>query len=327
MTDFTIAIPTYNGEQRLPQLLERLRGQTDVASITWEVIVVDNNSQDGTARVVQEFQANFPCPLRYYLEPQQGAAHARRCAIQVAQSDLIGFLDDDNLPAPDWVSAALRFAQIHPAAGAFGSRIIGDFEVEPPQNFKPLLPFLAIIDRGPQPLRYQSWRKVLPPSAGLVVRKQAWITSVPQQTILAGRVQGSMLTGEDTEALSYIQKHGWEIWYNPEMNVIHIIPAWRLEKEYLIKLFRGIGHSRYVTRMIEVKPEYRWLMQFMYAINDLRKLLWHILCYRQQIKTDLAAACKMELLVSSLMSPIYLQRQGITLKQRPMISSFSGKLH
>jgi hypothetical protein len=43
----------------------------------------------------------------------------------------VGFLDDDNIPAPNWVAAAYAFAQEHPAAGAYGSRIHGDFEVTP----------------------------------------------------------------------------------------------------------------------------------------------------------------------------------------------------
>jgi glycosyltransferase involved in cell wall biosynthesis len=46
--DFTIAIPTYNGASRLPLVLDRLRLQVDLETVTWEVIVVDNNSDGGS---------------------------------------------------------------------------------------------------------------------------------------------------------------------------------------------------------------------------------------------------------------------------------------
>jgi hypothetical protein len=46
---------------------------------------------------------------------------------------------------------------------------------------------------------------MLPPSAGLVVRRQAWLECVPEKTILNGRTQDNFLTGEDIEALAYIK--------------------------------------------------------------------------------------------------------------------------
>jgi glycosyltransferase involved in cell wall biosynthesis len=99
MVDFTVAICTYNGEKRLPDVLERLRSQVDTDSITWEILVIDNNSTDKTAKVVGDYQVRWsqPYPLKYCFEAKQGLAFARRCAIREATSDLIGFLDDDNL--------------------------------------------------------------------------------------------------------------------------------------------------------------------------------------------------------------------------------------
>lgn len=326
MVEFTVAIPTYNGEHRLPDVLERLRTQTNIEGLAWEVLVVDNNSQDKTARVVREFQADFPCPLRYVVELQQGAAFARKRAIKDTQSELVGFLDDDNLPSPTWVAAAVAFAQEHPKVGAYGSRIYGDFEVEPPPELQRLIPFLAITERGSNPLLYEPAKKILPPSAGLVVRKQAWINSIPPHTILSGRVNGNMLTGEDLEAISYIQQAGWEIWYSPAMEIIHKIPHWRLERDYLLAFFRGIGLGRYVTRMLGVSPQKRPLMLCAYTLNDLRKIAQHLLKYRTRVKTDLAAACEMELFVSSLISPLYLYYNGY-LKDKNLISTKSAKVN
>ncbi|HEY9638792.1 MAG TPA: hormogonium polysaccharide biosynthesis glycosyltransferase HpsE [Coleofasciculaceae cyanobacterium] len=323
VVDLTVAIPTYNGQKRLPEVLERLRTscQTTIypQNFSWEVIVVDNNSTDDTAKVVQAYQANWSkdYPLRYCFEPKQGAAFARKRAFEEARGTLVGFLDDDNIPAPDWIAAAYRFAQEHPEAGAYASQIHGVFEVTPPENFHRLAPFLAITQRGSKPLRYEPQKRVLPPSAGLVVRKQVWLDTVPSQLVLTGRTPNSMVTSEDLEMLSHIQANGWEIWYNPAMQIDHKIPYWRLERDYLIPFFRGIGLSRHVTRMLSVKPWQRPLATLAYMINDLRKITFHLLKHGRNVRSDLIAACEMELFVSSLVSPFYLWRHGY----------FNGKGH
>lgn len=310
--DFTVAIPTYNGACRLPALLERLRNQINTEHFSWEIIVVDNNSTDNTAKVVQSYQESwqYSYPLKYCFEPKQGAAYARKRAVQEAQGKLIGFLDDDNYPESNWVAAAYAFGQKYPKAGAYGSQIHAEWEVEPPQNFERIAPFLAITERGNLPLLYEANKKLLPPSAGLVVRQEAWLGSVPRESILIGRVTGNMLTSEDLEMLSYIQKAGWEIWYNPDMEIYHQIPRWRLNKDYLIPFFEGIGLSRYVTRMVNVTPWAKPVAFLLYMINDLRKIILHLFKYRLNVKTDLVAACEMQLFISSLISPFYLRKNG-----------------
>jgi len=311
MVDFTVAIPTYNGEKRLPELLERLRSQTGTEHFTWEIIVVDNNSADNTAKVVREYQANWPTTslLKYSFEAEQGAAFARQRAVEEARGTFIGFLDDDNLPSANWVAAAYAFGQAHPRIGAYGSQIHGQFETEPPEYLKKFACFLAIIERGSQAHRYEPKKKMLPPGAGLVVRKQAWRENVPRRLVLNHKGKESGLASEDLEALLHIQQAGWEIWYNPQMCVYHQIPHWRLEREHLISLVRCVGLSRHRIRMLSIKAWQRPLAFFAYLLNDLRRLMIHQLKYRSTVKSDLIAACEMELLWSSLVSPFYLWRK------------------
>ena len=310
--DFTVAIPTYNGAKRIPEVLERLQQQLNPDNLNWEILVIDNNSTDNTAQLIKEYQANWqqPYPLKYHLETQQGAHFARTLALKVASASLVGFLDDDNLPNQNWLTQAYNFAQNHPQAGAYGGKIHPLYEVQPPPNFHRIACLLAIVDRGSQPFPYNPQNGLLPPSAGLVIRKQAWQQCSPTQQVLGGRNKDSMLTSEDLEMQSYLQKGGWEIWYNPEMAIDHKIPAWRLEKDYLINLVRGIGLSRYVTRTVTYKPWQKPLVAFAYLINDLRKIVFHLLKYKLQVKTDLVTACEMELFMSSLTSPFYLWKNG-----------------
>jgi len=330
MVDFTIAIPTYNGEQRLPDVLECLRSQIVPEPLSWEVIVIDNNSCDRTAQIVAKYQAtiqsDFPCPLRYAFEPRQGVAFARELALREAHSALVGFLDDDNLPDEDWVAAAYAFAQSHPQAGAIASRIRGEFEVPPSPEIKPLLPFFALTDRGSQPLRYDPRKPLLPPAAGLVVRRSAWWACVPSQLILPGRVSGDMLAGEDLEVLAYLQRSGWEIWYNPAMRARHKIPARRLEADYLIPFFRGIGLSRYVTRTAGMSSWERSGATIAYIVNDLRKMLLHWWKYGRKGRSNLLSTCQWELLKSSLISPFCLWRNGYLKHSKTAISTSDIRL-
>jgi glycosyltransferase involved in cell wall biosynthesis len=307
--DFTIAIPTYNGASRLPLVLDRLRLQVDLETVTWEVIVVDNNSTDETKQIVETYQENFPCPLTYCFEPQQGAGYARKLAIQEAQSELIGFLDDDNIPNLNWIKAAIEFAQDHPQAGAIGSQIHPDLDQPPHPDLKPLLPYFAICEWGPKPFEYD---RMLPPSAGLVVRRQAWLECVPEKTILNGRTQDNFLTGEDIEALAYIKRKGsWEIWYNPAMEMNHKILISRLEKDYLVNFFRGIGLSRYVTRTAGVSERWKCMGLFiLYLFSDAYKLLRHFFHTGFRLKNSVSDRCRYELLVTSLWSPFYLCYKG-----------------
>lgn len=310
--DFTVAICTYNGETRLPAVLECLLWQLNIQHLAWEVIVVDNNSSDGTAQVVNAFQQKWPrhLPLRYAFEPQQGASFARQHAIEIARSPLVGFLDDDNNPSLTWVAAAYRFGHQHPQAGAYGSRIRGDFEINTPPHFERIASLLALTERGPDPLLYNPQQKVLPPGAGLVVRRQAWLQHVPSTLALSTKF-GERQAGEDLEVVLHLQNHGWEIWYNPAMRLYHRIPVTRLKRDYLIKLCRGIGLSRHRTRMLSFRRWQQPLVTPFYALNDLRKILRHLITYPRANFTETVPACELTLYLYSLISPLYLGGQGV----------------
>lgn len=319
----TVAICTFNGANRIPHVLEQLKHQIGTEAIAWEILVIDNNSTDAMATVVQDYQqTQFPSgQLRYVFEPEQGLAIARQRAIAEAEGELIGFLDDDNVPAPAWVSSAYAFAQAHPQAGAYGSRIRGEFETPPPENFKRIAPLLAIIDRGDQALLYEPRKKVLPPGAGLVVRKQAWLANVPERCFLQGRFREPYLPGEDLEALLYIQKGGWEIWYNPAMQVVHQIPSGRLQPDYLHELCRGVGLSRYHTRMLSVPPWQAPVMSVLYPLNDIYKLCRHWYQHRGEGQSDLVTTCELELLVGCLLSPFYVWKAYLKEWVQTIVSS------
>ncbi|MGB3291840.1 MAG: hormogonium polysaccharide biosynthesis glycosyltransferase HpsE [Phormidesmis sp.] len=312
---FSVVVCTYNGAERVGKVLEYLYAQKGTEKLSWEIIVVDNNSSDQTKETVEGYQSAWrgSVPLRYCFEPRQGLAFARQRAVEEARGELIGFLDDDNLPEPNWVAKAFSFAQTRPNIGAYGSYIVGEFETEPPLNFERIASLLALTNRGDKALFYYPGKKVLPPGAGLVVRKQAWLENVPKSCFLQGRVAGHQLPGEDLEALLYIQRAGWEIWYNPEMTLLHCIPSWRLTPEYLLRLCQTIGLSRFYTRMLSVQRWQRPAAALAYMGRDLFKVSRHLIQHRNRLNTDLVALCEFKLYSSSLVSPFYLLRKQMGL--------------
>ncbi|MEL6163539.1 MAG: hormogonium polysaccharide biosynthesis glycosyltransferase HpsE [Cyanobacteria bacterium J06628_3] len=312
--NLTVAIPTYNGEIRLPKVLEKLKEQVNTENINWEVVIVDNNSNDGTAKLIKEYQENWlkNVPLRYCFEEEQGISFARQKAMNEAKGELVGFIDDDNPPFANWVSSACKFAQEHPKAGAFSSKIHGIFEQNPPEELKDITFYLALVDRGSEPLMYEPRKKGLPPGAGLVVRRDVWKKYVPTKLLLIGRTKKRwMPTGQDAEALLYIHRAGWEIWYNPEMEIEHMIPSSRLEEKYLIGLMKIIGLGRFHLRMLMLEWWQRPFAFCVYLINDFRKTISHFVRYRKVLRKDIAAACEMERLFATLISPFYLWRMQI----------------
>lgn len=300
--DFTVAIRAYNAAGRLPALLDKLRSQQNAESIRWEILIVDNNSTDNTAEIVQAYQSK--CQLRYVVETQQGAAIARKRAISEAQGTWIGFLDDDTLPTPNWVRQAYEFGQAHPNAGAYGSRILPEYEAQPPLNFDRIAHYLPTMLKT-QSFRYDSHRLGMPVGAGLVIRKEAWLESAIGQQIIQGPVkQGFNLKGEETEVLWKMKATEWEIWYNAEMTIVHKIPQWRLESNYLLNFLKVIGLSQHRFRMLRYPVWQRPIAFPLLLINDLRKAGLHWLKYHRS--NDFIDACELQFYIGRLCSPFYI---------------------
>lgn len=314
VVDFTVTICTYNGATRLPAVLDQLKKQQGTDAIQWEVLVIDNNSQDETAAVVERYQQQWrqDCPLRYEFEPKQGVSYARDRAIQAAHSqELVGFLDDDNLPAENWVIEAYRFGQEHPQAGAYGGIVHAKLDQVPPPYFEQVKILFAIYNRGPVPFRYDRAAKPrrIPAAPGSVIRKQAWQDCVPEKLLLQGRDEANktMLGAcEDLEVMYYIQNSEWEVWHNPDMEIWHHIPARRLTQEYLLKVARTSGLSNHALRLARLHPWQKPLMKLMlplYLFSDAYKAFSFYLKHQHQFAEDMSKVCEFESRMGRLISP------------------------
>lgn len=310
--DFTVAIRTYNGAKRLPEVLDRLQQQIGTENLVWEVLVVDNNSQDETAAVVAAYahQWRSDSQLRYVFEPRQGMSYARECGIWNAASDLIGFLDDDNLPEDDWVAQAYYFGQTHPQVGAYGSNVFPKFDETPPADFEQIKIYLAITDRGPAPYCYpRTYPRLVPIGAGCVIRKQAWVECVPEKRRLRGRADQkrkvSAGASEDMEVMFNIQ-NGWEVWHNGNMVIHHHIPARRWETNYLLRIARSGGLAAHACRIAQLQPWQRFLMPILAPVLLCLDAIRVALCYlkdHRDFSHDRGKACNFQFRLGRLLSP------------------------
>jgi glycosyltransferase involved in cell wall biosynthesis len=118
----SIVIPAFNEERRLPPTLEKIAAWLAAKKITAEVLVVDDGSTDGTARLVAETARSFPCLRALANGRNFGKGYSVRHGMREARGR-IGLFTDADLSAPieeaDKLLAALETADV-----AFGSRAL-----------------------------------------------------------------------------------------------------------------------------------------------------------------------------------------------------------
>jgi glycosyltransferase involved in cell wall biosynthesis len=108
----SVVVCTYNRAGPLQRFLARI-GELGPPrqELPWELLVIDNNSNDGTREVVERMRPQLPVPVAYHFEPRQGLSHARNAALAHARYDVLAFTDDDCLFGSDWLqSIANEFA-------------------------------------------------------------------------------------------------------------------------------------------------------------------------------------------------------------------------
>ncbi len=235
-----LVICTYNNAALLDRTLIAISKQQVASEVNWQVLVVDNNCTDETVAVVERHIQSGKIPgLRIISEPKQGLTYARLCGVNNTTGDWIAFVDDDCLLQEDWVAQATQFATIHPDCGAFGGKVILDWE-SPPPVFVPKYGYsFAQQEHGEQPKQVSCLV-----GAGIVIRRSAlrnigWIN----KQFMTDRVGKKLISGGDVELALRLASQ-YELWYNPECKLIHTIPSKRISTKYLMKINYGLGTSQ-----------------------------------------------------------------------------------
>jgi glycosyltransferase involved in cell wall biosynthesis len=247
--DATVLIATYNRAQLLDRTLKSVSSLHVADGRTWETIVVDNNSTDGTRKVVERHARDFPVELRYVFEPQQGRSSALNAGINAAGGTLVAMTDDDVLVDQGWLDAACDtlLTSDDPSVVYAGGPVAPIWETPPPSWLDltrgDLWGTIAIQDHGDQPFVYEEARKV-PLGANMAARRALFYAIGPFRADL-GRSSGRVVLGQEVpELLMRARTAGFKGVYVPRMRVQHHIPARRLTRRYFRRWWFGKGVSR-----------------------------------------------------------------------------------
>jgi glycosyltransferase involved in cell wall biosynthesis len=232
----SVVLCTYNRCGALRKALESVAASRLPASVDWEVVVVDNNSNDRTREVVEEFAERHPHRFRYLFESTPGKSHALNTGVNAAHGEILAFMDDDVSVDPAWLetlTAPLRGASDWSGAGG---PVILNWSCPPPSWFDTkrtqYMGPLAGFDLGDQALAMHE-----PPfGTNMAFRKNMFTKYGLFRTDLGPSPRTDIpRPNEDTEFGRRLLAGGERLRYVPAAIVHHPVPEERLRKEYFLQ--------------------------------------------------------------------------------------------
>ena len=254
----SVVICTYNGSTRIQSTLQAL--SRCAADFPVEIVIVDNNSNDGTADVAQQVWAacnNQRFDFRVVRETEPGLTFARRAGIRAARGDIVVFCDDDNWLSPDYLKLAVEI-MADPAIGAAGGQ--SEPEIEGPiptfiysHGFGYALGVQGLASGDVTQKRGYLW------GAGLTVRRADMMRlyDCPGFPVMTGRTGKKLSAGDDFEICAGLILLGLQLHYDHRLRLRHCIPRERLSPEYLSRLYSGFQEQEAGLRYYGLLKELR----------------------------------------------------------------------
>lgn len=113
----SVIVPVFNNSEGLKKCLEALEHQT-YPNTLYEVIVVDNGSDEDIKEVVSQFSQAFAA-----YESQPGSYCARNKGLSLAKGNVLAFTDSDCIPALDWIEKGVDHLLQAPNGGLVAGKI------------------------------------------------------------------------------------------------------------------------------------------------------------------------------------------------------------
>jgi len=261
----------------LTRVLEALKKQTLDAK-RWELTVVDNGSRTPIAEVLKggtveglrgvegglkggtveglrgvegeiELGENAKLVRNEVPEEEASLVGARKRGMRESQGEVLVFVDDDNVLAPDYLEQVARIAKEWPRLGAWGGRIV--LEYEDPSKKLPAEIEGILCQRE---LTVPAWSNVenhhasTPWGAGLCVRRavaERYLQRLEEEPDRAGLdpVGREMRFGGDTDLVYTGLRMGFGKGVFPELSLTHLIPPRRCDPAFLERAFEAHGYS------------------------------------------------------------------------------------
>jgi glycosyltransferase involved in cell wall biosynthesis len=244
----SVIVSTCNRADLLHEAVHSMLAQQAAITPAFELLVVDNNSTDGTRELVERF-ARLDRRVRYVFEPQQGSSYGRNAGIREARAPLIAFTDDDVRAEPDWLAAIVRAFREHPEIDVVGGRVLPVWPAAPPawltrDHWSPL----ALTDYGDVPFTITSERPICLLTANLSFRRPVFDVVgafAPRFQLVKHGIPGSV---EDHELLLRVLGTGRTVLYDPRISVHAAIQPNRLRRTYHRRWHSGHGHFHALLR-------------------------------------------------------------------------------
>jgi glycosyltransferase involved in cell wall biosynthesis len=246
--NLTVLLCTFNRGPSLSKALDSVAAQVLSDSISWEVVIVDNNSTDQTREIVEDYCRRYPGRFRSLFEARQGLSRARNTGIRESRGDVIAFIDDDVIAEPTWLQNLTASLLDGKWAGA-GGRIVPPLDFSPPDWFTVggemdlVGAILPVFDLGGQACEM----KRPPYGTNMAYRKSMFEKHGMFRTDL-GRCGKSLVMGEDTEFGNRLMSAGESLHYEPLAVVEHPVPEERLNKKFFRNWWMDFGRTRIIER-------------------------------------------------------------------------------
>jgi len=244
--ELSVVVCTHNPcSDYLERVMGALRGQS-LGPDRWELLVIDNASdQPLGARLDLAWQAN----ARIVREETLGLTPARLRGIEEAAGELLVFVDDDNVLAPDYLEVALQVAADKPFLGAWSGQCVPEFDAVPPPWLRRYWGNLAL-----RQVERDIWSNLprepetAPCGAGLCIRRDAAqeylaLNRGGQRRFQLDRAGKSLLSGGDQDLAACACDIGYGVGVIAALRLTHLIPAGRLTLDYQARLAEGIQFS------------------------------------------------------------------------------------
>jgi len=254
----TVCVCTHDRPGYVRNCLDGLRQQT-IGRDRFDVVLVDSGSPAASAEALAAIAADYGARLIRLDCP--GVSLARNAGAEAATAPWIAYIDDDAIPAPDWIERILAALARHdPPPAVIGGRILPKWESPLPLWWpRSLRGVLSIIEHEGQG---EYGAANLPPglepyAANMVVNVQAWraIGGFGQSI---GRHGGILLSDEEVQLAWALRDRGFPVRYDSRITVHHQIQARRLNPAWLLSRLYWQGASTVLTRRLLDRPADVW---------------------------------------------------------------------